>query len=63
MSDEYLSIDDTIRDLEELVLYGKFIIGVNGKEIHKIDKCIKKLKEGDYESTIKKSLLEDGEIC
>ena len=63
MSEVYLSIDDTVRDLEELTLYGKFIIGVNDKEIHKIEKCIKKLKEGDYKSTIKKSLLEDGEIC
>ena len=63
MNDTILSISDTVNDLKELTDYAKYIVGVNEKDIHKLKKCIKKIKNEDYGEVIKKSLLEDGEIC
>lgn len=62
-SDIDVSIDDTIKDLKELVEYGSFIIGVKKKDLHKLEKCVQKLEDGEYDDVIRSSFLEDGELC
>lgn len=62
-SDIDVSVDDTIKDLKELIEYGRFVIGVKKKDLHKLEKCVKKLEDEDYEDVIKSSFLEDGELC
>lgn len=59
----YMSIDDTIKDLKELIEYSQFVSGIKKKDINKLKKCIKKLENEEYEDVIPSSLLEDGEIC
>ena len=62
-SDIDVSIDDIIKDLKELVEYGSFIIGVKQKDLHKLEKCVQKLEDGEYDDVIRSSFLQDGELC